>query len=130
MVPFLQNRSDTFILNYLDKFKPMRFDNGDVIFEANAKAREMYVNVGGEVLNTKTHRVFMTGSLIGVDDILFNRNRLHRHIAKGEVFTLKLDRDVFDKMMKEFPDIKQEILEEANLRSVYQKNEKVVKQAI
>ena len=46
------------------------------------------------------------------------------------MFTLKLDRDVFEKMMKEFPDIKQEILEEANLRSIYQKNENIAKNAI
>lgn len=32
-VPFLKNRSDTFYLNYLEKFKPMRFDKDDIIFE-------------------------------------------------------------------------------------------------
>ena len=74
-VPFLQDRPDTFILNYLDKFKPMRFDHGDVIFEEKKKAREIFLNIGGEILNVHTNRVFGKGSLVGADDILFNRNR-------------------------------------------------------
>jgi hypothetical protein len=57
VAPFLQDRPDTFILNYLDKFQPMRFEVDDVIFEANSKSREMYINIGGEILNIKTKRV-------------------------------------------------------------------------
>lgn len=32
-IPFLQNRLDSFYLNYMEKFKPMRFDKDDIIFE-------------------------------------------------------------------------------------------------
>ena len=130
IVPFLQDRPDTFILNYLDKFKPMRFDKGDIIYEKAQKPREIFINIGGEILNVNTNRIFVKGTLIGVDDILFNRNRLHTYMALSELYTLRMDRDVFEKMMKEFPDIKQEILEDANLRSLYQKNQKTAYDAI
>lgn len=57
--------------------------------------------------------------MIGQDDILFQRERLHTYKAGTELYTLRLEKDVFEKMMKEFPDIKSEILEEANVRSQY-----------
>ena len=57
--------------------------------------------------------------MIGQDDILFQRERLHTFKAGTELYTLRLEKDVFEKMMKEFPDIKSEILEEANVRSQY-----------
>ena len=95
----------------------MRFDKGDVIFEKGKKPREIYVNFGGKMFNVSTHRIFPVGSLIGQDDILFNRDRQNTFIAKTELFTLKLERDIFEKMMKEFPEIKTELLEEANIRA-------------
>lgn len=108
----------------------MRFDKGDVIFEKGKKPREIYVNFGGKMLNATTNRVYPEGSLIGQDDILFNRDRLHSYVAKTELFTLKLERDVFDKMMKEFPEIKTELLEEANIRASYAKHQKDTRAAI
>ena len=57
--------------------------------------------------------------MIGQDDILFQRDRQHTMKAGTELYTLRLDKDTFEKMLKEFPDIKVEILEESNLRTQY-----------
>lgn len=118
-VDFLKNRSDTFYLNYLEKFKPMRFDKDDIIFERGQKSREIFLSINGDMLSVNTNRIFRVGHMIGQDDILFQRDRLHTFKAGTELYTLRLDRDIFEKMMKEFPDIKAEILEESNLRSQY-----------
>ena len=108
----------------------MRFDKGDVIFEKGKKPREIYVNFGGKMHNMHTHRIFPVGSVIGQDDILYNRDRQNTFIAKTELFTLKLERDIFEKMMKEFPEIKTELLEEANIRALYAKSSKEARNAI
>jgi CRP-like cAMP-binding protein len=106
LVPFLQNRPDTFYLNYLEKLKPMRFDKGDVVFEKGQKSQEIFINIGGDLLDLETNRVYQTGSIAGVDDIIFNRERQSTFVAETELFTIRLERDLFEKMMKEFPDIK------------------------
>ena len=102
-VPFLQGKDDTFYLNYLEKFKPMRFDAEDIIFEKGQKAREIFISIKGEVINAHTNRIFPVGTMFGHDDILFGRDRLHSFQATSELFTLRLERDVFEKMLKEFP---------------------------
>jgi len=80
-IRFLQERPDSFYLNYLEKFRPVRFDKGDIICEKGKKPREVFVNFGGCMLNVTTNRIFPVGSLIGQDDILFNRDRQHTYIA-------------------------------------------------
>ena len=64
-VPFLGNRSDAFYLNYLEKFKPMRFDKDDIIFERSQKAREIFLVINGEILSVNTNRIFAVGHMIG-----------------------------------------------------------------
>ena len=129
-VPFLQNRSDTFYLNYIEKFKPMRFDQDDIIFERAQKSREIFLNIKGEMINANTNRVYSAGSMIGQDDILFSRDRLHTFTAGSELYTLRLDLDDFEKMIKEFPDMKAELLKEANLSSSYFRQQENARLAI
>jgi CRP-like cAMP-binding protein len=81
-------------------------------------------------VNVTTNRIYPDGSMIGQDDILFSRDRLHTFRAGSELYTLRLERDVFEKMMKEFPDMKEEILNEANLRSKYQRQLDIARNAI
>ena len=57
--------------------------------------------------------------MIGQDDILFNRDRTHTYKANSEVFTYKLEREIFEKMLKEFSEIREELLSEANERKKY-----------
>ena len=97
----------------------MRFDKDDIIFERGQKSREIFLNINGEMLSVNTNRIFTVGHMIGQDDILFQRDRLYTYKAKTELYTLRLEKDIFEKMLKEFPDIKAEILEESNLRTQY-----------
>lgn len=101
----------------------MRFDKDDIIFERGDKAREIFLNVRGEVVNINTNRNFTYGHIIGQDDIIFQRDRANTYRAGTELYTLRLERDTFEKMLKEFPDIKAEILEESNLRQQYTRNQ-------
>ena len=51
IIEFLRNRPDSFYLNYLEKFRPVRFEKGDLIFEAGKKPREVYLSFGGKIIN-------------------------------------------------------------------------------
>lgn len=62
--------------------------------------------------------------MIGQDDVILKRDRSFTCVAESEVFTLRLEKEHFDKMIKEFPEIREELLEEANLRSHYVKIQK------
>ena len=46
-IHFLRERPDSFYLNYLEKFRPVRFDKGDIICEKGRKPREFFINFGG-----------------------------------------------------------------------------------
>ena len=50
--------------------------------------------------HSETNRIFVAGSMIGQDDILFNKDREHTYKAYSELFALKLEREIFEKMMK------------------------------
>ena len=57
--------------------------------------------------------------MIGQDDILFQCNRQYTIKAHTELYVLRLEREDFEKMLKEFPEIKAATLEQANLRKLY-----------
>ena len=48
--------------------------------------------------------------MIGQDDVILKRDRSFTYVAESEVFTLRLEKEHFDKMIKEFPEIREEIL--------------------
>ena len=51
IIDFLKNRPDSFYLNYLEKFRPVRFEKGDLIFERGKKPREIYMSFNGRIIN-------------------------------------------------------------------------------
>ena len=108
----------------------MRFDKDDIIFERGQKAREIFLSIKGEIINVNTNRLFKKGQMIGQDDILFQRDRENTYRAGTELYTLRLEKEVFERMMKEFPDIRAEILEESNLRSQYTRNQQLTYKSI
>ena len=59
----------------MDKLIPMRFDHGDSIYSIGTVCREVYFILGGKVLNETTNRVFKQDSMLGYEDILFDRKR-------------------------------------------------------
>lgn len=73
----------------------MRFDKDDIIFEKGQKAREIFLSIKGEMINANTNRVFRVGSMIGQDDILFQREREHTYKAVDELYTIRLEKDIF-----------------------------------
>ena len=79
---------------------------------------ELFFLLKGEVKNVQNGRVYDKGNIIGQDDILFWRKRASSWQAVSTVFTVKLDRDTFEHMCKEFPLIKKELFEEANFRAM------------
>ena len=90
----------------------------------------MYFILQGEVLNVETSRVVGKGSIIGQDDILFWRKRINTYRSVNTCYTMRLDRDTFDMMCKEFPNIKKELFEEANFRALIQRYSRDVHMAI
>ena len=49
----------------MEKFKPMRFDKDDIVFESGQKSREIYLNIKGSIINVTTNRNFGVGHMIG-----------------------------------------------------------------
>lgn len=57
-VPFLQDRSDTFYLNYLEKLTPMAFERSDVLFTKGQAPKAVFISLGGQIRNTGTNKIF------------------------------------------------------------------------
>jgi hypothetical protein len=76
-VPFLQKRSTTFLLNYLEKLKTMHFEKNEWITKRKTRATEVLFCVEGELLNVDTNRILPQGDMIGADDIILHRDRLN-----------------------------------------------------
>ena len=86
----------------------MRFEMSDTIFSVGQVPREVYFILQGKVLNATTKRIYKAGYMIGYEDILYDRKRDSVVKAETEVFTLRLERDYFEKLLEEFPQIKYE----------------------
>ena len=43
----------------------MRFDKDDIIYEKDQKAREIFISIKGDMVNSMTRRVFSAGQMIG-----------------------------------------------------------------
>lgn len=114
----------------MEKFKPMRFDKEDLIFEKGQKSREIFLNIKGEMINMGTNRVFHDGAMIGQDDIIFTRDRMHTFKAGSELYTLRLEKEIFDKMLKEFPDMKAQLMKQANINKSYELKEHAIKMSM
>jgi len=108
----------------------MRFDKGDDVFLKGQKPREVFFNLGGVLLNVETNRVFQGGCTIGQDDILYQRDRLHTVVAETECITMRMDKEDFETMLKEYPDIKSKFLEEAGVRSQMERTNKMIRESI
>ena len=61
---------------------------------------------------------------------MYHQDRQDTFRAGTELFTLKLDKEVFERMLKEFPEMKEEINIEVNLRRSYNQFQKQTHAAI
>ena len=112
-IKFLQARHHTFYESYLEKLRPLRFKKGDFILKEGLKTKEVLFVMSGNVLNVTTGRVFNEGSMLGETDIVFKRHRKDSFVADTECYILKYDKSIFEKILDEFPDIKEEVEEVA-----------------
>ena len=61
--------------------------------------------------------------MVGQDDILFQQDRTGMMVADTECLIMRLEKEQFDLMCREFPEVKAELLDEANFRSKVRKTE-------
>jgi CRP-like cAMP-binding protein len=78
----------------------------------------------------QTGRTFGAGTIIGQDDILYMRKRVASYKAVSMCQTMKLDRESFEMMCKEFPYIKKELLDDANFRALVSRKQNDVRDMI
>ena len=108
----------------------MRFEKDELLAIKDTKPSEMFLILKGEVQNVYTQRIFGKGHYIGADDILFLRKRVNSYRATGTVMTMRVAREDFEVMAKEYPIIKKDCLAEANFRSLVLRFDEGLKDAI
>ena len=89
-----------------------------MIFKYGDPAVEVYFIVKGRVISKcqdvrgreKTH-VYVEGSFFGEADILMKRSRVATTRAETDCEIWKVNKDDFIKLLHEFPDVKDEIIE-------------------
>jgi signal-transduction protein with cAMP-binding, CBS, and nucleotidyltransferase domain len=109
-IPFLQNREELFYNKYLELLTPQKYLQGAMLIKAKTHSEEMFMILSGEVYNTNSHRIFSAGSIIGVTGIIYKRDRSETYLANTTtVYVLMYDILTLHNMMREFPDIKEEL---------------------
>lgn len=83
----------------------MRFDQGVNIWEKGQKPTCVYFVMAGLVSNTSNGRVYIKGQMVGQDEIMFKQERRYSLRSLTECLTMKLERDVFERILKDYPDI-------------------------
>ncbi|CDW78950.1 UNKNOWN [Stylonychia lemnae] len=118
-IPFLQNRSQIFYLNFLSELIPMKFQRNTVILKQGTRPEEVFFILKGVVINPGSQRTMSAGSMIGETDYIYKRERVDSFIAGTDVYILKFELEVFKIILDQFPDIKSEI------ESIAKKREKL-----
>ena len=76
----------------------------------------MYFINQGIIANEETNRVLTAGMMMGQDEILFKQDRQARMRAEIESFTMRLEKEDFESMMQEYPELKGKMIAEATFR--------------
>ncbi len=87
----------------------MKFIQNTYILTEKSRPQEVDMIFEGLVLNKLSNRVFTSGSLIGVTDMMKHRDRTESYIALSTVFILSFDIETFREIMNMYPSIKREI---------------------
>ena len=69
----------------------------------------MFFLLKGCVECEKQNKFYLEGTVFGESDIVLKRNRLYSYITKCDCYMLKLERGVFEQMMEEFSEFREEI---------------------
>lgn len=78
-------------------------------------------------MNATTGRIMPTGTLFGEGDIIFKRERKDKYIAESEVYIFKYERKIFEIMLKQYPDIEEEVRSLAIEREKVRNNQDAIK---
>ena len=88
------------------KFEPMRIKAGTNFVEAGTKPLEVFFLLQGCVESLKNGKFYISGSMFGETDIIFQRDRLDTYQAKMDCHILRLHVTIFNQMLDEFEDIR------------------------
>jgi len=83
----------------------MRFDQGINIWEKGQKPTCVYLIMSGLLCNTTNGRVYQKGQMVGQDEIMFKQDRKYNLRSLTECNTMKIEKDIFEKILKDYPDI-------------------------
>lgn len=120
---FLQERDDNFYNKYLEELKTQRFVKNDVIAKTGNKAECVYFIMHGVVHNQTTDRYLEgggdgtkegryydgAGQMINHDAIFEKTLIMQDCVAETDVSMLKYERETFELIIGQFPDIYEDL---------------------
>ena len=87
----------------------MSIKSGTVFAKEGSSALETFFLLRGCVECMNTGKFFMQGTIFGECDIIFSRPRLDSYKARGDCYILKLDKSVFEQILDEFSDFREDV---------------------
>jgi CRP-like cAMP-binding protein len=98
-----------FYADFLYKFEPMSIKNGSVFAKEGTSATEVFFLLNGCVECVNQNKYFLEGTVFGETDVVLNRQRYDTYKARGDCYILKIRKNLFDQIIDEFPDFREEI---------------------
>jgi CRP-like cAMP-binding protein len=87
----------------------MRIKAGTVFAKEGTRPQEVFFLLKGCVECEKQGKFYMEGTMFGETDIIFKRELLESYMAKNDCYILKLERNIFEQILDEFEDIREEV---------------------
>ena len=87
----------------------MRIKSGTNFVEEGTKPSEVFFLLSGCVEQLKSGKFYANGAMFGETDIIFNRDRLDTYVTRMDCHILKLNRELFEQIMDEYDDIREDI---------------------
>ncbi len=88
---------------------PVKFQKETEILKAGSRPEEVLFLLKGSVMNVASNRILPPGSIFGEVDIIFKRERLDSYLAISDVYLLKYEIQVFQQILQDFPNIRDEV---------------------
>lgn len=105
----LQNREQRFYAHFLLKLEPIKIKSGTTFVEQGTQPLEVYFLLSGCVEAHNSGKFFANGSMFGEGDIIFDRLRIDTYSTRMDCHILRLKRDIFEQILDDFDDIKEDI---------------------
>ncbi len=130
-VPLFQGASDEFIKEIALQMKPLVFMPGDYVYHAGEQGRDMYFISKGtlEVVSKDDAQVFATltdGDFFGEIALVLNEPRTASVRAVTFCDLYRLDKEVFEHVLRDHPEIGAQITSKAKTRRASDKSNRVV----